>query len=72
MSFSPESIMLDLLAGGIGFVLFTYGRKQQRVPHLVTGILFMVYPYFVSSATGIVAGGLVLGGALWLATRLGW
>jgi hypothetical protein len=72
MSFDPGSILLELLVSGVGFVLFTYGRKQQRVPHLVAGLLFMVYPIFVSSFSALVIVGVLLGGGLWWAVRLGW
>jgi hypothetical protein len=72
MSFDPSWIMWELALSGVGFVLFTYGRKQQRIPQLVVGVLFMVYPIFVSSAAGLIAGGCLLGGGLWLAIRLGW
>lgn len=72
MSFDPGWIMIELVVGGAGFVLFTYGRKQQRLPQLAAGVLFMVYPFFVSSVAGLIAGACLLGGGLWLAIRLGW
>jgi hypothetical protein len=72
MSFEPAWIFWDLILGGAGFVLFTYGRKQQRVPHLVAGLLYMVFPLFVSSAAGLIVGTGMIGAALWLAVRLGW
>jgi hypothetical protein len=72
MSFDPGWIMWELVLGGVGFVLFTYGRKQRRVPQFVAGLLFMLYPMFVSSLTGLIAVGCLLGGGLWLAIRLGW
>ena len=72
MSLDPGWILLELLVGGVGFVLLTYGRKQARSPHLVAGVLFMVYPWFVTSSIGLIVGGLLLFGALWWAIRLGW
>lgn len=72
MSFDPWWILLELLLGGIGFVLFVYGKKQQRMPQLVTGVLFMVYPFFVTSSVGLLLGAILLGAALWWAIRLGW
>ena len=38
MDFDPTLLMLSLVPSGIGFVLFMYGRKQQRWPHLAGGI----------------------------------
>ncbi len=72
MSFDPSWIMVELVVSGVGFVLFTYGRKQQRVPQVAAGVLFMVYPFFVSSVTGLTVGACLLLGGLWLALRLGW
>ncbi len=53
-------------------MLFTYGRKQLRIPQMVAGVLFMVYPFFVTSSVGLVVAGIVLGGGLWLVIRMGW
>jgi hypothetical protein len=64
--------MLSLIPSGIGFVLFTYGRKQQRWPHLGAGLLLMVYPYFATTVMSLVAAGVAIGVALWYAVRLGW
>lgn len=72
MPFDATWIMWELVVGGVGFVLFTYGRKQQRIPQLVTGLLFMLYPIFVSNTVWLVVVGCVLGAGLWLAVRLGW
>ncbi len=58
--------------GGIGFVLFIYGRKQQRWPQLVAGLLLMAYPYFVDSALWLAIIGVSIGLALWAAIRLDW
>lgn len=72
MSFDPTWLLLSLLPGGAGFVLFAYGKKQQRWPHLAAGIAFMVYPYFATTVTSLVLVGAALGVALWLAVRAGW
>jgi hypothetical protein len=72
MSFDPGWIMWEVVLGGVGFVLFTYGRKQHRIPQLAAGLLFMIYPMFVSSTTALVLVGCLLGVGLWFAVRLGW
>jgi len=72
MSIDPTWLFLSLIPGGIGFVLFVYGKKQQRWPQLGAGILFMVYPYFTSSITALVSVGTLLGAGLWVAVRAGW
>jgi hypothetical protein len=65
-------LLLSLIPGGIGFVLFVYGKKQGRWPQLVGGLLFMVYPYFTPTLVSLVGVGLALGVGLWVAVRGGW
>jgi hypothetical protein len=72
MSLDPTLIFLSLFPSGAGFVLFMYGKKQQRWPQLVAGLLLMVYPYFANSVLSLAAIGAVIGGALTVAIRLGW
>ena len=72
MSFDPAWLFLSLIPGGVGFVLFVYGKKQGRWPQLAAGLLLMVYPYFAATTGSLVAMGLIIGAALWWAIRLGW
>ncbi len=65
-------LLLSLIPSGVGFVLFVYGRKQQRWTHVVAGLLFMFYPYFTTTVFSMSAVGLALGAGLWYATRAGW
>ncbi|HJZ74942.1 MAG TPA: hypothetical protein VKE51_24575, partial [Vicinamibacterales bacterium] len=62
----------SLIPGGVGFVLFVYGKKQGRWPQMVAGLLLMVYPYFATSLVSLVATGEVIGFTLCNAIRLGW
>jgi hypothetical protein len=72
MSFDATWLFLSMIPGGIGFVLFVYGKKQQRWPHLAAGILMMAYPYFTPTALSLFAVGAAICFALWYAVRLGW
>ena len=72
MGLDPTWLFLSLIVSGIGFVLFVYGKKRERWPLLVGGLLFMVYPYFATSLVSLVATGAVIGFMLWSAIRLGW
>ena len=72
MSFDPTWLFVSLIPGGVGFVLFVYGKKQGRWPQLVAGLLFMVYPYFAVSLVSLIATGAAIGLILWYAIRLGW
>jgi 4-hydroxybenzoate polyprenyltransferase len=72
MSLDPTWLFLSLIPSGLGFVLFVYGKKQERWPQLVAGLAFMVYPYFATTVFSLVTVGFVLAGALWYATWAGW
>ncbi|HKP62990.1 MAG TPA: hypothetical protein VJV78_39915 [Polyangiales bacterium] len=71
MSFDPNTLLASLVVSGVGWVLFSYGRKQQRMPQTAIGLVMLVYPYFVDNVAlmlGLVPALLAL---LWLLTRLG-
>jgi 4-hydroxybenzoate polyprenyltransferase len=72
MTLDPGWLFLSLIPGGLGFVLFVYGKKQGRLPQLVSGLAFMIYPYFATSVASLLGIGAALGAALWLLLRLGW
>ena len=72
MNFDPTWLLVSLIPGGIGFVLFVYGKKQQRWPHLAAGLLFVVYPYFTTGLVSLVTTGAAIGFLLWYVVRLGW
>jgi hypothetical protein len=70
VSFDPLSLFLSLVAGLVGTGLVIYGKKAQRWPQVVAGIVYMVYPYFVETPTGIAGVGVLLAVALWWAVRM--
>ena len=72
MTLDPTWIFLSMIPAGIGFVLFIYGKKQQRWPHLVAGIVMMAYPYFTPTALPMMGAGVLICVALWLAVRFGY
>ena len=70
--FDPTVLFLSLITGGAGFVLLVYGKKQARLPYVVAGLVYLVYPYFVESAIAILAIATAVAIGLWLAVRAGW
>jgi hypothetical protein len=72
MTFDPRWLFISLIPGAVGFVLVVYGKKQQRWPHLVAGLLLMVYPYFTPGLVSLVAVGATIGFLLWYVVRLDW
>jgi drug/metabolite transporter (DMT)-like permease len=68
----PALLFLSLIPSGVGFVLFVYGKKQQRWPQLAAGLALMIYPYFTSSILAMAGVGAVLGAALYWALQAGY
>lgn len=52
MDLSFGYIFTSLIVSGIGWVYFSYGRKQKTPVPLVIGLVLMVFPYFVQ---GVIA-----------------
>jgi len=72
LNLDPMWLFLSLIPSGIGFVLFIYGKKQARMPHLIAGIVLMVYPIFTPTVLSLVGVGVLVCGVLWVAVRAGW
>lgn len=72
MTFDPTWLFLSMIPSGVGFVLLVYGKKRQRWPHLVAGLLFTLYPYFTTSLLSLVGTGAAIAVLLWCAIRLDW
>jgi hypothetical protein len=72
MSLDPMWLFLSLIPGGVGFVLFVYGKKQGRWGMAIAGLIYMVYPYFTPSIAALVGVGVVLSIATWIAINAGW
>jgi hypothetical protein len=68
----PTWLFLSLFPSGIGLVLLAYGRRQNRWPHIVAGLIYLVYPYFATTIWSLVGIGAAVGVALWYAVREGW
>jgi hypothetical protein len=47
LTLDPNVMLASLLPGGIGFVLFRYGRSMDRAPHILAGLVLMIFPMFV-------------------------
>ena len=66
----PTLLILSLIPSGIGFVLFTYGKKMDRLPQLIGGIALMVYPYFTPTTATLISVGALICAAVWFAIQL--
>jgi hypothetical protein len=65
-------LIASFFIGIVGFSIFLYGKKQQRIPHLVAGLVLMIYPYFVPGVVAMVAIAVALLGILAVAVKKEW
>jgi hypothetical protein len=72
VSLDASSLLASLLVSSIGMVLFVYGKRQSRLPHMGVGIVMLVYPYFIGSPLLMLVIAAVLVLALVVSVRLGW
>ena len=47
MDLSLSTLVVGIFISLIGIALLIYGRKGVRVPHMVAGLILIVFPYFV-------------------------
>jgi hypothetical protein len=71
MGFETGSLVASLIVSAIGFVVFAYGKREQRVPQIVIGLVLMGFPYLVPSVPLMAIITAVLLAGLWLAIRFG-
>jgi hypothetical protein len=71
LDLDPNALLLSLLVGAVGFVCFAYGKRQNRFPQMLAGVILAVYPYFVSNL--LLMGGIAVAvlALMALAIRLG-
>jgi hypothetical protein len=60
MDIDPTYLMLSLLFGALGMGLFLYGKKSQRLPHLMAGVALMTCPYFITNVIAMMSVCIVL------------
>jgi hypothetical protein len=60
MTFDANYLLASLLVSSIGFVLLVYGKRMARLPQLAVGLVLLVYPYFLTSVSVLLAIAVVL------------
>jgi hypothetical protein len=56
-----EAILIwGVLFSGLGLGFFLYGKKQKAVVPLISGLVLMVYPYFIADVYILVLIGVIL------------
>ena len=72
MNLSMSGIVLGIFIGLIGLALLSYGRKEVRIPHMVVGVVLLVYPYFVGNWIAVLVVAAALVGGLAFVSHLGY
>lgn len=72
MNLDLSTLLLGGFIGLIGLALVSYGRKELRIPHIVVGVILLVYPYFVGNLIASVVIAVALVAGLTLVSRLGY
>ena len=71
MDIDAGSLIAGFLVSGVGYVFFNYGRKMGRPIHLGTGLILMVYPYFIPTVWVMLVIGALLCGLNYFAVQRG-
>ncbi len=59
-SLNMTTIVCGVITGFIGWVAFSYGRKQGRISPIAIGVALMAYPYFIANTILMVVIGVAL------------
>lgn len=57
--FSSGNLIASFIISTIGFSYFIYGKKQGHTMALISGLLLMLYPYFVYDIRYMIAIGML-------------
>lgn len=60
MNFDGTYFVLGFIFSTVGLIYFNYGRKQKKIAVALSGLVLMVYPYFLNSTGWLVGVGVVL------------
>ncbi len=72
LDISPGNLAVGIFISLIGAALVMYGRKELRVPHIVAGLILIVFPYFVGFWWLAVMIAVIVIAILALVSRLGY
>lgn len=67
----PAYLAVALFVSSVGFVMFMYGRKQHRPVQLGSGLLLLLFPFFVRDALWLGLTAAVICLAVWASVKAG-
>lgn len=72
MEISFGGLVGSMFISGFGFVFFRYGRKKSRPLFWLTGLVMMIYPYFVSDFLWMIGIAALLCAGLYWGSKQGY
>ncbi|MBT8486991.1 MAG: hypothetical protein HKO59_07750 [Phycisphaerales bacterium] len=69
MSMDTTTLFLSVLFGAIGVGLLTYGKRSERLLHMLAGVGLIACPYVIPSVAALLAVGSLLVATPFLAGR---
>jgi hypothetical protein len=57
---NASTLIWGVIFGSIGLGFFVYGKKQKAVIPLISGIVLMIFPYFISNPYIMILSGIIL------------
>jgi len=67
----PAYLIVSLVVSSVGFVMFMYGKKQNRPVQLGVGLLLMSLPFFLRDGLWLGVAGAVLCAGVWVGVKAG-
>ena len=55
MNFDTTNLIVNVFAGIVGMAYFMYGKKQQKVVPLISGVGLCVLPYVIDNNTLLIS-----------------
>ena len=69
--FEPGYLIVSLLVSSVGFVMFMYGKKQNRPVQLGGGLLLMIISFFIHDGLWLGLAGTAICGLVWGGVKAG-
>jgi hypothetical protein len=67
----PAFLVVSLIISSVGFVMFMYGKKQHRPVQLGSGLLLLLFPFFVRDPLALGLASAVVCAIVWGSVKAG-
>jgi len=67
----PAYLIVSLLVSSVGFVMFMYGKKQHRPVQLGSGLLLLLFPFFLRDGLWLGLSGALVCAIAWGSVKAG-